>query len=245
MKQAIKIGSVLLVFLLVLGLAACTNSAETGDEDVGLSTADLAKADKLLADYEAARAIENWEGAEAKADQIKSKYADSEAAGKLKSSLGQVRAKAEQAREARRLQALWDYQSVPAEGGVQRSASIFSKTVAVEEGSPLTVPDAQLVLRDHPAWGRSAYLLLAQSKFQCGEPCTVKISFVDVAAQTWAAKQADSGQGPALFIEDEQGFIAQMDNSDNVRITLPEGSGFAPSVTFEVGGYDAALYAKP
>ncbi len=238
------IRNVLLALLLTLGVAACGGSGEA-EEEAGLSAADQAKAEKLLADYEAARAIENWEGAEAKADQIKSRYAESAAADRLKTSLGQVRAKAEQAREARRLQALWDYQSVPAEGGVQRSASIFSKTVAVEEGSPSPVPDAQLVLRDHPAWGRSAYLLLAQSKFECGNPCTVKISFVDVAAQTWAAKQADSGKGPALFIEDEQGFIAQMENSDNVRITLPEGSGLVPSVTFEVGGYDAARYAKP
>lgn len=210
-----------------------------------MSTADIARADKLLADYEAARAIENWEGAEGKADQIKSRYPDSEAANKLKVSLQQVRAKAQQARESRRLQTLWTYQAVPAEGGIQRSASIYSKTVATDEDSLAAVPDAQLVLRDHPTWGRSAYLLLEQSKFSCGNPCTVKISFVDVAAQTWAAKQADSGSGPALFIEDEQGFIAQMENSDNIRIVLPEGSGLVPSVTFEVGGYDAARYAKP
>lgn len=227
---------------LVLSLPACTSPEE---DEAGLSTADIAKADKLLADYEAARALQNWEGAEGKADQIKSRYPDSAAAAKLKSSLAQVKAKAEQAREGRRLASLWTYQAVPVEGGEQRSASIFSKTVAADEGSPAPMPDAQLVLRDHPAWGRSAYLLLEQSKFDCGSPCTVKISFVDVAAQAWEAKQADSGSGPALFIVDEAGFIAQMDNSDNIRIVLPEGSGLVPSVSFEVGGFDAGRYAKP
>lgn len=237
-----KMPAFLFAAVLCLALPACTSPSE---DEAGLSATDIAKADKLLADYEAARAIENWEGAEAKADQLKSKYPESEAAGRLKSSLAQVRAKAQQARESRRLASLWTYQAVPVDGGVQRSASIFSKTVAVDEGSPAPVPDAQLVLRDHPAWGRSAYLLLEQSKFECGKPCTVKISFVDVAAQAWEAKQADSGSGPALFIVDEAGFIAQMDNSDNIRIVLPEGSGLVPSVSFEVAGFDAGRYAKP
>ena len=232
----------LLALLLTCSLCACAGS---DDEDSGLTAADQAKAEKLLADYEAARSLENWIGAETKADQLNSRFADSEAAGKLKSSLPQVRAKAEQERETRRLADLWTYQEVAVEDGTQRSASIFSKTVEADEGSVAPVPDAQLVLRDHPAWGRSAYLLLAQSRFECGNPCTVKIRFVDVAPQTWAAKRADSGKGPALFIEDEAGFIAQMEISREVRITLPEGSGLVPALTFEVDGFDAGRYAKP
>ncbi len=232
----------LFAMLLSCSLYACAGSEE---EEPGLTAADQGKAEKLLIEYEAARAIENWEGAEAKADQLKSRFAETDAAGKLKSSLPQVRAKATQAREDRRVAALWTYQAVDVEGGVQRSASIYSKTVTADDGGVALVPDAQLVLRDHPAWGRSAYLLLAQSRFNCGSPCAVKISFVDVAAQTWVAKQADSGKGPALFIEDESGFIAQMENSREVRITLPEGSGLVPSLTFEVDGYEARRYAKP
>jgi len=134
---------------------------------------------------------------------------------------------------------------VPAEGGTQRSAAIYSRTVAVDEEQAAPIADARLVLRDHPSWGRSAYLLLEQSKFACGSPCNLRIAFDDAAASEWSGKQADSGKGPALFINDEAKFIAALDAAKLVRITLPKGSGTIPSLVFEVSGYDAKRYANP
>jgi hypothetical protein len=144
--------------------------------------------------------------------------------------------------EKRRLQGLWDYQDVQFDEGVQHSAAIYSKTLPAEEGEIAPVPDARLVLRDNPNWGRSAYLLLAQSKFACGKPCAMKIAFDDGAATKYAGKQADSGKGPALFIDDEKKFIAALKAAKLVKISLPKGSGLVTSLTFEVGGYDAARY---
>jgi hypothetical protein len=101
------------------------------------------------------------------------------------------------------------------------------------------------VLRDHPAWGRSAYLLFAQSRFHCGSPCAMQISFDDGPATRFSGKQADSGKGPALFIEDEVAFQQKLSNAKLVTIRLPEGSGSLKSLGFEVGGFRAERYDKP
>ncbi len=146
------------------------------------------------------------------------------------------------AAEANRLHGLWTYQGVTLKEGVQHSAAIYSHTVPVEEGDIAPVADAELVLRDHPSWGRSAYLLLAQSRFKCGQPCAMTIAFDDGEAHRFSGKQADSGKGPALFIEDETGFVAAVKNAKKLRIVLPKGSGLVTSLSFEVGGYDASRY---
>lgn len=154
-----------------------------------------------------------------------------------------VRVAAEQAAaESNRLRGLWTYQDVTLKEGVQHSATIYSRTVAAEEGEIAPVPDAQLVLRDHPSWGRSAYLLLAQSRFSCGKPCAMTITFDAGEARRFPGKQADSGKGPALFIEDEKSFIADLKKAETLRIVLPKGSGLVSSLSFEVGGYDASRY---
>jgi hypothetical protein len=223
---------------LALVLAAC---AQGGD---GLDAATRAKADALLAQYEAARVGGNPEVAEAAADKLREKYPESEAAAKLEPTLDAVRAAAEQLREVRRLQGLWDYQANAVEGGTQRSATLFSKTPDLGEDSPAPIPDAQLVLRDHPSWGRSVYVLLEQKKFDCGKPCAMRIAFDGAPAREWKGKQADSGKGPALFIEDDGAFEKALEGAKEVRIELPEGSGRIPSLVFEVGGYAPERYAK-
>jgi len=229
-------------WLLCLFLAACSGGeGEQGE----IPAADQAKATTLLDSYESARSGKNWEVAESYADKLRGQFPDSDAAAKLAGSLEQVRAQAEQMRESRRLGELWDYQSVAVGKGVQRSAAIYNLTVPADEGQPVPTPDAQLVLRDHPSWGRSAYLLLAQSRFSCGSPCAMQIRFDDGQPRRFAGKQADSGKGPALFIEDEQGFIDAMGNAERVRIELPKGSGRIPALVFEVAGYDPDRFEKP
>jgi hypothetical protein len=230
------------VTLCVLSLVGCSNAEP---EQAPVSAADQAGSAALLASYESARSAGNWEAAESSADQLRDKYPDSQAAAKLAPGLPQVRTQAAAARELRRLRDLWDYQAVPAGKGVQRSASLYSRTVPAEEGEVAPAPDAQLVLRDHPEWGRSAYLLLAQSRFDCGKPCVLKIRFDQLPAQAFAGKQADSGKGPALFVEDEKLFIAMLSQAQEVRIQLPKGSGAVGSLVFEVGGYEPVRFEKP
>jgi hypothetical protein len=227
---------------LCLLLAACSGEESGSPEPSG---ADQAKAAVMFKDYEAARASGNPEAAEADADRLRERFPDSAAAAQLEATLPAVRSAAEALRETRRLRGLWDYQANSVGSRTQRSASIFSKTAEAGEDQPAALADAQLVLRDHPEWGRSAYLLLALSKFNCGKPCTMRIAFDEAAAEAWRGKQADSGKGPALFIEDEARFVKALEGAKRVRIELPKGSGSVPALVFEVGGYAPGRYAKP
>jgi hypothetical protein len=226
-------------YLVAMVLAVCLAACSGGnDSESALSSAERTRAQALLKSYEAARAAENWEAAEATADRLRGKYPDSPEAGALQRGLEQVRAQAAIARETRRLHGLWEYQRVAAGAGTQRTAAIYSRTAPGEEGETAATPDARLVLRDHPSWGRSAYLLLTQSKFDCGRPCALAIRFDDTPAQPFAGKQADSGVGPALFIVDEKRFVEALGHAKKIRIALPKGSGFAPSLMFEVDGFE-------
>jgi hypothetical protein len=233
--------------ILCLGLCLALVACDGGGQDAqpALSSADQAKAAALFASYESARGNQNWEAAETLADQLREKFPDSDVADRLGTSLTEVRSQAARMRETRRLRDLWDYQATAVGKGVQRSAAIYSRTVPAEEGEVPPTPDAQLVLRAHPQWGDSAYLLFAQSRFDCGRPCAMKISFDDGPARSFAGKQADSGKGPALFIEDQKLFVDALDKAGRVRIQLPKGSGVVSSLMFEVGGYQAARFAKP
>jgi hypothetical protein len=231
----------LLAVALCFALAACQGG---GDEEGGaeLSAEDAAKADALLHDYESARTAGNPEAAESAADKLRDKYGDSEQALKLDATLSEVRAGAEAMRDKRRLEKLWDYQDNAAGKGVQHTAGIYSKVPDMGEEAPAAVPDAQLILRDHPEWGRSVYLLLQQKNFNCGSPCKLQLSFNDGPLETWPGKQADSGKGPALFIEDEPRFMKALPTARTVRIVLPKGSGNITSLTFELAGFDPTHY---
>ena len=236
--------SILMVLAAALLLAACTGGGEEG-AGAALSPRDAAKAAAMLKDYESARAAGNPEAAEVAADRLREAFPDSGEAGRLDATLDTVRKDAESVRELRRLRGLWDYQANAVGSGTQRSASIFSRTVDLGEDQPAAIPDAQLVLRDHPDWGRSAYLLLAQSKFACGKPCTLQLAFDAQAPSEWRGKQADSGHGPALFIEDEARFIAALQKAKQLRVSLPKGSGSIGTLVFEVGGFAPERYARP
>jgi len=231
--------------LFAIAIASALLMAACSGQDGGLTAEQQAQAQSLYEKYEAARQGGNWEAAEAQAASLRKRFPDSEWAVRLDASLANTRLQAERVREQRRLRDLWDYQEVAVDGGIQRTATIFSRTVPVGEGELPPPADAQLVLRDHPSWGRSAYLLLAQSKFDCGQPCEMTIAFDDGAVERYAGKQADSGKGPALFIEDEARFVAELARAQRVRIALPKGSGLVSSVSFEVGGFDPARYARP
>ena len=229
-------------------LLACTlavGCAQESDSEGELSAADAARAADMFAAFQSASQEKNWEVAEVHADSLRAAFPGSQFAAKLAPTLDAVRAQANQQRDVRRLRSLWDYQAVAKGIGRQRTATIYSRTPVVEEGELAIQPDAQLVLRDHPEWGPSAYLLFAQSRFRCGPPCRMDISLDGGTAQSFAGKQADSGKGPALFIEDEARFIKLLSDAREVRIQLPKGSGSASSLVFEVSGFDAARYERP
>lgn len=224
----------LLWILLVLCLGAC----DAGTSDQTLSPEDNAKAQQLLHKYNLARDAKNWEAAEQLGDSLRSKYGDSDAAKTLRESYDETVRLADAKREQERLASLWNYLSVAAGSGKQYTAMIDSHVERDQDGIALTKPDARLVLRVHPDWGHSSYLLLEQKDFACGKPCSMKISFDDAEPTAFKGTQADSGQGPALFIDDHKAFYAAMVNAKKVKILLPKTGAYAQSLVFDVGGYD-------
>jgi hypothetical protein len=73
----------------------------------------------------------------------------------------------------------------------------------------------------------------------------VRIAFDQEPAEQWQGRQADSGKGPALFIEDEAKFVPRLQAARQVRIELPKGSTQVSALVFEVGGFEPARYAAP
>ncbi|KFL36789.1 hypothetical protein [Arenimonas donghaensis] len=226
-----------LSFLFVLLLAACQ------PEPVDPAADETAGAEKLAL-YEAARADGDFEIAEMHGNLLDQDHGKTQAAATMRKTIDEVRAQAEAMRERRRLIGLWDYQSVAVEGGTQHSAAIYSKVPGydAESGGPAPRPEARLVLRRHPQWGESAYLVLEMSTLRCGPPCRLAIRFDDQPAREFAGEPADTGTGPALFIKDEPGFLAAMSSAQRVRIELPRNGVLVPRFEFEVGGFRPALY---
>jgi hypothetical protein len=146
------------------GLAACGDrEAEQRAAAAAQAAAQEQKAEELERQYEQARSSNDWEMARIHGSALLSQYPQSQAAGRIEPGLAEVKAKGEAARERRRLEALWDYAQVAADGGVQRSAAIYSKEPVDVDGSG--AKPVQLVFRDHPKWERSGYLVLQAGDF--------------------------------------------------------------------------------
>jgi hypothetical protein len=234
--RALRRGMVGMVVVVALaGLPGCGG----GDEPGGMTAEQSDEAQAMVRDYDAARRNRDWAGASKIADRLRRKYPDSEYMAKVRQTLDDVVAKAEDATNQSILAALWNYQKTPAGEGTQYTAMISSYVEEDANGVPVGEPDARLVLRVHPDWGKSAYLLLAQKQFTCGDPCTMQIAWDGAPAEDYVGKQADSGQGPALFIEERERFYSMLRTSKSVKIVLPKAGGYAPTLRFDVGGYDA------
>lgn len=218
--------------VMALLLAACADSEPPGPDPSA-----LAQAQDWLAQYEALRAEQRYGEAEEVADRLLSRHADSDAAKALLATLPELRERAEQQREHYRLAGLWEYQTIDLDQGQQRTAAIYSHVDTDPEMDVQPVPDARLVLRRHPSWGRSAYLLLNQSRLQCGPPCRIALRFDSGEVQHWQGKPADSGQGPALFIVDEARFLEALRPAQRIRFELPKSGALVPAFEFEVGGF--------
>lgn len=223
--------------LAVTLLGACSTEPEPGT----LTAVQEEEARRLRQQYDAALTAHDFNGATKIADRLRKKYPDSEAMVKVRATLDDTIARADAQNESARLAAMWEYQAIPAAGGTQYTALLPSHVERDENGVPAGPSDAKLVLRAHPEWGRSVYLILAQQRFACGTPCTVQIAFDDLPAASFVGEQADSGNGPALFIEERERFYAAMRDADTVTITLPKTVDAAtPKLRFDVGGYEAS-----
>jgi len=230
-------------------LAACSSNAPppatASKPATAAAPAGEAAATKEQALYDQMRASQSWDLAVSLGEEIVNKYPASTAAGQVKQTLDDVRAKAKEQRESRRLAKLWSYAAVPEAGGTQYTAAVESREPLKSAASAKDAERIRLVLRVHPKWGRSVYLLLDNAKFDCSKGCgTLPVRFDDAPAQRMKATIPPTGE-PALFIDDDKGFIAKMTKSKAVAIDATIKGEGAKTFVFEVGGYDATKLPAP
>ncbi len=188
----------------------------------------------LMKDFDAAEKDKNWLLALQNADVLIARFPESGEAKALKLRYDEISEKARTMQEEHRLATLWDYQQVAVGKSTQFSAGIYSKQ-EMFGGEPTDLPpSARMIIRIHPEWGNSIYLVLAQSQFRCGSPCTMQISFDDGQYQTFPGKQADTGTGPALFIENDKVFYKSLQTAKNIKIKVKG----VPDLEYEVASYD-------
>jgi hypothetical protein len=225
-------------------VAACSSNAPppaaAPKPATATASAGEAAATKEQALYEQMRASQSWDLAVSLGEEIVNKYPASAAATQVKQTLDEVRAKATAQRESRRVAKLWSYAAVAEAGGTQYTAAVESKVPLKAAASAKDAERIRLVLRVHPKWGRSVYLLLDNAKFDCGKGCaTLPVRFDDAPVQRMKATIPPSGE-PALFIDDDKGFIAKLVKAKAVAIDATIKGEGPKTFVFEVGGYDAA-----
>jgi len=224
-------------------LAACSGGSSPPPSSAPAAppvAANEAQAAKEAALYEQMRESGSWDVALTLGNEVVTKFAGTQAAAQVQQTLGDVRAKGEAQANQKRLARLWIYTATPEAGGTQYAAAIASRNAL---GGSAKV---RLVLRQHPKWGQSVYLLLDAAKFDCHKGCaTLPVSFDGAPAQRMKATVPPTGE-PALFIDDDKAFIARLEKSQTVAVTATIKDLGEKTMEFEVGGYDPAkLPQKP
>ncbi len=224
-----------------VGFAACKR------EDPQLAIAAQTAANEQAAS-EAATAFDdavskqNWHLAKAQADVLLATWPDTQAAQRVRAQFDAVKAKAEAVREQQRTAALWSYNREPVKGGVQLSTSLYARDQIDVDGSGAR--PVRLIFRDHPSWGRSAYLVLQAGDFRCPGGCKVQIKVDDAAPKAMAATRPDTDQAIAMFIEDERALWRMLRDAKELSIEFPVKGGGTRTAVFEVAGLDRSKLPK-
>ncbi|HEX2594898.1 MAG TPA: hypothetical protein VHL61_00370 [Luteimonas sp.] len=238
MNARLALASALLV---AVALAGCNRQQQRAEQAAAqaAATEDAAKRGESAFDDAVAKA--NWPLAKAQADVLMQNYPQSQAAARVRAQYDDVKARAEAEREQARTAALWTYNRVAVAGkgkagGTQLSASIYAKDDVDVDGSG--AKPVQLIFRDHPAWGRSAYLVLQAGDFNCYGGCKLKVRVDDAPAKTMAGSRPKTDEAIAMFIEDERRLWRMTKDAKQLSIEFPVKAGGTRTAVFEVGGLD-------
>jgi hypothetical protein len=228
----------LLSLALLAALSGCDRKQRMAEQAAAQAAIAEDAAKQAEAAFDAAVAQQNWQLAKAQADVLLAQYPQSQAAARVRTQFDAVAGKAEAAREQSRTAALWSYNREPVKGGIQLSASIYARDEIDVDGSG-TKP-VRLIFRDHPSWGKSAYLVLQAGDFDCYGGCRVKVTVDDAAPKAMAASRPKTDEAIAMFIEDERGLWRMTKGAKLMKIEFPTKAVGRKTAVFEVGGLDRA-----
>lgn len=200
------------------------------------------KANAAEKQFEDALAAQNWRLAKGYGELLQLDYPSSQAAQRVKPKLEDVRAKAESETQQRRLAALWSYGDEPQpKGGHQLSAAIYSQEPVDTNGSG--AHPVRLIFRDHPEWGRSAYLVLEAGDFDCYQGCKLSVT-LDGKPHTLPGTRPKTDEAIAMFIDDHKALWKLAKSGKQLRIEFPTKAVGKRTAIFEVGGLDATKLPK-
>ena len=225
-----------LLLALAVTLPGCDRKQRLAEQAAAQAAVAEDAAKQAEAAFDGAVAQQNWQLAKAQADVLLAQYPQSQAAARVRTQFDAVAGKAEAAREQSRTAALWSYNREPVKGGTQLSASIYARDEIDVDGSG-TKP-VRLIFRDHPSWGKSAYLVLQAGDFDCYGGCRVKVTVDDAAPKAMAASRPKTDEAIAMFIEDERGLWRMTKGAKVMKIEFPTKAVGRKTAVFEVGGLD-------
>ena len=199
-------------------------------------------ADAAAKQFDDAVAGQDWRMARNYGEILQVEHPTSAAAARIKPKLDEIKAKAEAEQQQQRLSALWSYGDEPvAKGGRQLSAAIYSQEpVDIDGGGAHPV---RLIFRDHPDWGRSAYLVLEAGDFDCYKGCQLKVT-VDGKVQTLPGSRPNTDEAIAMFIDDHKTLWKLARSSKQLSIQFPTRAVGKRTADFEVGGLNASKLPK-
>lgn len=221
-----------------IALSACQPAPDPEAARAEQAAAAEQQAEAMAKQFDEQFAGGNWDLAKAHGDVLFAEYPDSQAAARIKDQHAEATQKADAAREARRTEALWAYQSQLVGAKQQLSAAIYASENVETDGA--TARPVRLIFRDHPEWGDSSYMVLEAGDFDCYGGCRVKVTADDADPRRMAASRPDTKDAIAMFIEDEAALWKLVKAAEAVSIEFPVKAGGTRTAVFEVGGLDPA-----
>lgn len=222
----------LLAALLALTLAGCVDREAQQREHVAqLQARAEAAAREGAAQVEAVMRDGKLEIAHAYAVDVVSRYGNTEAGRSLAARLPELEKQARAIAEGRRLENLWTYHKVDDSeaGGTVYTAYIHG----VSEGSG--APEVRLVLRRHPSWGQSVYLLMDRGgDFACQDECRIPLIADGGEPQQILISRAPDNVPPAVFIEEDAKVLGIIKKARSLRLELALLGGDQRTYVFEV-----------
>ena len=236
-----RVAIALALLVATLPMAGCNREQQRAQAAAAQAAATEDAAKRGEAAFEDAVGKQNWPLAKAQADVLMQNYPQSQAAARVRAQYDAIKARAEAEREQARTAALWTYNKVAVAGkgkagGTQLSASIYAKDDVDVDGSG--AKPVQLIFRDHPSWGRSAYLVLQAGDFNCYGGCKLQVTVDDQPAKTMAGSRPKTDEAIAMFVEDERRLWRMTRGTKLLSIQFPVKAGGTRTAVFEVGGLD-------
>ena len=233
----------LLAIVLVALLPACQGGDPQAAAQAAAAQAAAQEraAEDMARQFDDAVAAQNWHLAKGLGDVLLMDHPASAAAARIKPRLEEIRAKAEAEAQQRRLAALWSYGEEPVKGGTQLSAAIYSQEPVDTDGGG--AHPVRLIFRDHPDWGRSAYLVLEAGDFDCYGGCRLKVT-ADGKTHALPGSRPKTDEAIAMFIDDHKALWKLAKKSRQVSIEFPTKAVGKRTAEFEVGGLDALRLPK-